>query len=930
MDSGASLPDGTEVGRWRIVAFVARGGSGEVYRAAETDGPRTAALKILHRTDDAAVARFGREVQVLSELRDRAFPVFFESGTFGGRPWYATEFLQPLDLPATDRAVARFIVAVCRGAGALHALGYVHRDIKPANILFRDDEPVLIDLGLLKKAETPALHAGGTVSVVDGRPVGVGTPGFAAPEQFMGGEISPAADIHAIGVLARVCFGGRPPRVWRSIIRRATSSLPDERYPDVATLARAVRLRHLPTTLGAAAVAVALATGAAVLWSNGARSSARDAAIEARETAPSIPSPPSASPLAQAFAAVAESAFDPDWANDYRATLAAVEQASKTPGDIPDSLVQRLVFESKNGICNIDQGGIVFQISSYNKRYPSRAKPMPKPSDFAPLLTDMLTRRNTREPLARGEYLAFRRKFFGIVGMELQSVFNRLVVAVFPEQFVPPADTAHLAKCQGALAARHYISPMVPETDETAWFEHSAHIVRELRSGLSGVPGLNPAMLARFVWVVGMGNVEAAPPTPRPAAVTIPAAKPAPEPPAEPAPKPQTEEQKQVAAPEPATRSARKSDGTGRDMDETTAESEAARAERLVTEGVEAYRRGALGPAGNKLWPALELSRNLVRRFGDKYSLILAKANVAYAEFHHLTNPDISNATPLVYVGAGIELLEKLPERNEGEVKANLGRAVALQKKILADKGLKFVYSKQLNQKRLVSRNRKNVARLAEDMVRIPGRDYEICKSEVTQALWKEIMGEFMKDARAAAKEDPEHLKNMVAGLEGIENPSFAKGGDLPVTNVSVSDIEQFLSWLNNLPEVKFYGVTYRLPTAEEWEYACLAGGTNGFCRLADGTQITPETLGEVAWFAGNSGNKPHPVCKKKPNAFGLYDMHGNVAEFTSTRNPEAMFDHIWKGNAYNGKDLTAFRADFSPSTFSSLRHNIAGFRLAR
>ena len=508
MDSGASLPDGSEVGRWRIVAFVARGGSGEVYRAVETEGSRTAALKILHRTDDAAVARFAREVQVLSELRDRAFPVFFESGTFGGRPWYATEFLQPLDMPATDRAVARFIVAVCRGAGALHARGFVHRDIKPANILFRKDEPVLIDLGLLKKAETPALHTGGTVSVVDGRPVGVGTPGYAAPEQFMGGEISPAADIHAIGVLASVCFGGRPPRAWRAIIRRATSSLPGERYPDVAALARAVRLRHLPTTLGAAAVAVALATGAAVLWSNGVRSSARDAAIETRETAPSIPSPPSASPLAQAFAAVAESAFDPDWANDYRATLAAVEQASKTPGDIPDSLVQRLVFESKNGICNIDQGGIVFQISSYNKRYPSRAKPMPKPSDFAPLLTDMLTRRNTREPLARDEYLAFRRKFFGIVGMELQSVFNRLVVAVFPEQFVPPADSAHLAKCQGALTARHYISPMVPETDETAWFERSEHIVQELCSGLSGVSGLEPAMLARFVWVVGMGSAS--------------------------------------------------------------------------------------------------------------------------------------------------------------------------------------------------------------------------------------------------------------------------------------------------------------------------------------------------------------------------------------------------------------------------------------
>ncbi len=726
--SGASLPDGTEVGRWRIVAFVARGGSGEVYRAVETDGSRTAALKILHRADDAAVARFKREAQVLSELRDRAFPDFFESGDFGGRPWYATEFLQPLDLPATDRAVARFIVAVCRGAGALHARGYVHRDIKPANILFRKREPVLIDLGLLKKAETPALHAGGMLSVVDGRPVGVGTPGYAAPEQFMGGEISPAADIHAIGVLASVCFGGRPPRAWRVLIRRATSSLPGERYPDVAALARAVRLRHLPTALGASVVAVAIAALAvlAAMWPRTAPRPQPTQIAETRETVPAAPSPPSASPLAQAFAVV-ERNVNPQLA--------------------------------------------------------------PKPVQQKPS---------------------------------------------------PPQES----------------TPTKPQT----------------------APRQVPA------------------PTPN-------------------------------LTQEPAPREPH---GNKREMDEETAKSEAARAEKLVAEGLEACHKGYLRPAGNKLWPALEIARNLKRQFGDKYALILAKANIAYAEFHHLTNPDISNATPLVYVGAGIDLLEKLPERDDGKIKVELDRAVALQTKILADKGLKFVYSKQLNEKRLVSKNRKNVAKLAEDMVRIPGRDYEICKSEVTQALWKEIMGEFVKDARAAAEEDPEHLKNMVAGLEGIENPSLVKGDDLPVTNISVSDIEQFLSWLNNLPEVKFYGVEYRLPTAEEWEYACLADGTNGFCRLADGTQITLETLGEAAWFAGNSGNKPHPVCKKKPNAFSLYDMHGNVAEFTSTRNPEAMFDHIWKGNAYNGEDLTAFRADSSPSTFSGLRHNTVGFRLAR
>ncbi len=257
--ASGEIPDGAVVGGWRIAALVARGGSGEVYRAVHAETSQIAALKILHRDDDAARARFAREISILSENNSPFFPAFYGAGEYRGRPWYAMELLEPFTLPSGDGAVASFVTDVCRGAGTLHALGYVHRDIKPANILSRNGEPVLIDLGLAKSAKTPVHHVGGTLSVVDGRPVGVGTPGYAAPEQFLGGEISPAADIHAIGVLASTCFGGRPPGIWRKIIRRATSSLPDERYPNVGSLARAVRLRHLPMALGiAAAVVVAV------------------------------------------------------------------------------------------------------------------------------------------------------------------------------------------------------------------------------------------------------------------------------------------------------------------------------------------------------------------------------------------------------------------------------------------------------------------------------------------------------------------------------------------------------------------------------------------------------------------------------------------------------------------------------------------------
>jgi len=168
-------------------------------------------------------------------------------------------------LPESDADVARYMLAVCAGAAELHRLGFVHRDIKPANVLFREDgSPVLIDFGLAKHIG-PASAQPDLVSIVDGHAVGVGTPRYAAPEQFNGGEISPATDIHALGMLANECFGGRPPRSWRNIVRRSTSSIPLQRYADVAAFVRAIRRRHWTrNVLGAVAGVSALA--AAVVW----------------------------------------------------------------------------------------------------------------------------------------------------------------------------------------------------------------------------------------------------------------------------------------------------------------------------------------------------------------------------------------------------------------------------------------------------------------------------------------------------------------------------------------------------------------------------------------------------------------------------------------------------------------------------------------
>ena len=123
------------------------------------------------------------------------------------------------------------------------------------------------------------------------------------------------------------------------------------------------------------------------------------------------------------------------------------------------------------------------------------------------------------------------------------------------------------------------------------------------------------------------------------------------------------------------------------------------------------------------------------------------------------------------------------------------------------------------------------------------------------------------------------------------ENPSSFKGANNPVENVSWYDCQDFLRKLNALPAVKKSGLLFRLPTEEEWEYACRAGATGKYCLLADGTEMTEDTLGRVAWFKDNADGKTHPVGQKKPNAFGLYDMHGNVWEWTSTADGEFRVD---------------------------------------
>jgi formylglycine-generating enzyme required for sulfatase activity len=142
-------------------------------------------------------------------------------------------------------------------------------------------------------------------------------------------------------------------------------------------------------------------------------------------------------------------------------------------------------------------------------------------------------------------------------------------------------------------------------------------------------------------------------------------------------------------------------------------------------------------------------------------------------------------------------------------------------------------------------------------------------------------------------------------------NPSANKGDDLPVSGVSWKDAQDFCDKTSKQVERPV-----QLPTEAQWEWACRAGTTTAY---HSGNQIAD--LNKVGWHGGNAGGKPHPVGQLQPNAWGLYDVHGNIREFvrdlwSAAPLPDATDptgpkegdpkNHVVRGAAYTANAATA------------------------
>ncbi len=212
-ESSFSLPPGTRVGAYRILAFLGRGGMGEVYRAERADGQfeQQVALKLIRREAVAHLGRFQAERQILARLEHPGIARLLDGGmSEDGRPFMVVELVDgsPItewcrehgcDLPRR----LQLFTAICDAVAYAHRNLVVHRDLKPSNLLVRADGSIkLLDFGVARLLDPDRTDETRNAPL---------TPAYAAPEQLTQGVITTATDIYALGVLLFELLTGSKP-----------------------------------------------------------------------------------------------------------------------------------------------------------------------------------------------------------------------------------------------------------------------------------------------------------------------------------------------------------------------------------------------------------------------------------------------------------------------------------------------------------------------------------------------------------------------------------------------------------------------------------------------------------------------------------------------------------------------------------------------
>ncbi|MFG2873645.1 serine/threonine-protein kinase [Streptomyces sp. NPDC048337] len=215
--------DPQEISGYRLLARIGEGGMGSVYLS-RTRGNQPVALKMIRREyagDPGFRGRFEQEVRSAQQVRGYHLVPVLDHDTQGGQPWLATAYVPGLPLdealdtfgPLPRAAALQLVACVARALESVHAAGVVHRDLKPGNIMLAADGPWVIDFGIARAAESTRLTSTGGF---------VGTPQFMSPEQGVGADVTPAADVFSLGLIAAVAATGRHPYGDGSALTMAT------------------------------------------------------------------------------------------------------------------------------------------------------------------------------------------------------------------------------------------------------------------------------------------------------------------------------------------------------------------------------------------------------------------------------------------------------------------------------------------------------------------------------------------------------------------------------------------------------------------------------------------------------------------------------------------------------------------------------------
>ena len=303
-------------GRYRLVALIGIGASGEVYLADDTQLRRQVAVKVLHRhlaDDEVFLRRFRAEAQVAAGLTHQHIVSVFDWGE-DDVPYIVTEYLSGgslrsmLDAKGTITPSQALLIGLeaSRGLDFAHRRGVVQRDIKPANILFDSDGHVRIaDFGLAKAlAEASATEPSGQV---------VGTVRYASPEQAQGKRVEPASDVYSLGLV---------------LIEAVTGELPFDADTPIATLMARV---DTEVALDGALGALRGPVGRACATDPAQRPDAGELSVALMAAAENMPRP-------EPLPLVGAIAFDPVAASTHDHTLLAGDAdapAVAAPADDP-------------------------------------------------------------------------------------------------------------------------------------------------------------------------------------------------------------------------------------------------------------------------------------------------------------------------------------------------------------------------------------------------------------------------------------------------------------------------------------------------------------------------------------------------------------------------------------------------------------------